>query len=124
MGWAIKSPSTIYAIRCIHNGKVYIGRTQRLEQRIREHWLDLKRGFKGNMRDPSFQQDFDRYGTDGFKVYILEENVSPDMADKREQHWISEYRATDSRYGYNKLGGKQLHDFEISPGLPPKPGER
>lgn len=122
MGWQIKNPSTIYAIRCTHNGKVYIGRTQRFDQRIREHWLDLKRGFKGKMRDSSFQDDFDRYGTDGFNVYILEENVPPEMAEKRELHWISEYRATDPRYGYNKLGGNSFPDFKIIPGLPPKPG--
>lgn len=123
MGWKIEKPSTIYAIRCTANGKVYIGRTQNLEQRIRKHWLDLKRGFKGNMRDPSFQHDFDRYGEESFKLYILEENVPPETANDREAYWIAEYMATNPKYGYNKLNGDPAPNFEISPGLPPKPGE-
>ena len=120
MGHKIKKPSTIYAIRCVENGKIYIGRTQRFEQRIREHWLDLKRGFKRNMRDPSFQNDFDTYGEDGFRVYILEENVPPDAANEREAFWISEYRSTNHLYGYNKLNGDTEQVFEFVAGLPPK----
>jgi group I intron endonuclease len=120
MGHKIKNPSTIYAIRCIVNGKVYIGRTQNLEQRIRQHWLDLKRGFKGNMRDPSFQNDFDRYGEESFTVHILEEHVPPDAANDREAFWISEYRATNSAYGYNKLNGETESAFKFVAGLPPK----
>lgn len=121
MGHKIKNPSTIYAIRCIKNNKVYIGRTQRFEQRIREHWLDLKRGFKGNMRNPSFQNDFDRYGEECFAVYILEENVPPAAANEREAFWIAEYRATNPAYGYNKLNGDNEPAFKFSRGLPPKP---
>ena len=120
MGHVIKKPSVIYAIRCIHNGKVYIGRTQRFEKRIREHWLDLKRGFKRNMRDPSFQNDFDDYGEDGFCVYVLEKNVPPHEADGREAFWIAEYRATNPLYGYNKLNGDAERPFEFVAGLPPK----
>lgn len=121
MGWKIKNPSTIYAIRCKKNGKVYIGRTQNFEQRIRQHWLDLKRGFKGNMRDPSFQEDFNHYGEDGFNVYILEKNVPPEVANDREAFWIAEYRATNHLYGYNKLNGDAESAFEFVDGLPPKP---
>ena len=121
MGWKIKNPSTIYAIRCIKNGKVYIGRTQNFEQRIRQHWLDLQRGFKGKMRDPSFQDDFYIYGEEGFCVYILEKDVPPETANEREAFWIAEYRATNPLYGYNKLNGDPAPTFAITPGLPPKP---
>ena len=123
MGQIIKKPSTIYAIRCNENKKVYIGRTQNFEQRIRQHWLDLKRGFKGNMRDPSFQKDFDQYGEESFAVYILEENVPTYAASDREAFWIAEYKATNSRYGYNKLNGDSEPAFTLVSGLPPRPGE-
>ena len=119
MGWNINGPSTIYAIRCTKNGKVYIGRTQNLERRIREHWLDLKRGYKRKMRDPSLQQDFDRYGEESFMVHILETDVPPDKVESREAFWIVEYDATNSKYGYNKLSGIKKLDFEVSATLPP-----
>lgn len=121
MGLPITKPNTIYAIRCTENGKVYIGRTQNFDRRIREHWLDLQRGFKRNMRDPSFQNDYDLYGIDCFEVYILEKDVEPAQAEAREAFWIAEYRATDPKYGYNKLNGDKDIAIQFVQGLPPKP---
>lgn len=107
MGWPIKRPNTIYAVRCIENGKVYIGRTQDLERRIREHIYELRNGLKacGGRKDTGFQSDFDKYGESAFEVYILEENVQPLDAQKREIYWIREYRATNPLYGYNISDG-------------------
>lgn len=121
MGLPITKPNTIYAIRCTENGKVYIGRTQDFNRRIREHWLNLQRGFKRNMRDPSFQNDYDLYGIDCFEVYILEKDVAPEQAEAREAFWIAEYRATDPQYGYNKLNGDKHQAIRLVNGLPPKP---
>lgn len=120
MGLPIVNPNTIYAIRCEENGKVYVGRTQNLDQRLRAHLNDLKKGYKGNMRNPSFQQDFDEYGQESFKAYVLEENVPPDKAEEREAFWIAEYKATNPRFGYNQRNGDPPPGFELSKGLPPK----
>ena len=122
MALAITKPNTIYAIRCVATNKLYVGRTSNLDQRINAHLNELKKGYKGNMRNPSFQQDFDQYGQDAFKVYILERDVPPDMAEMREAYWIAEYRATNPMYGYNQRSGDPPPTFSFADGMPPKPG--
>lgn len=116
MGWEIKEPSVVYAIRCVKNGKVYIGRTQNLERRMREHMGDLqnkrKRSRTGNGYGPSdFQKDFDQYGESAFEVYVLEEDVPPDTVRDREAAWIADYQAANPQYGYNILGEKPACGF-------------
>lgn len=127
MGWPIKTPSTIYAIRCKENGKLYIGRTQNLERRMREHLYELRNGSKRRRgehgrEDTDFQKDFTRYGESGFEVYVLEESVSPSDVCEREAAWIEEYRSAECQYGYNIDDGRSVGGFSIKQGLPPKRG--
>ena len=110
MGWPITKPSTIYAIRCTKTSREYIGRTCRLEERIREHFYELRKGQKNYYSADSgervasiFQKDYIKYGEDAFEVYILEENVPPELCKEREAFWIAEYHSSDPVYGYNKL---------------------
>ena len=130
MGHKVTRPSVIYAIRCEANGKIYVGRTQNLQRRMREHLTELKNGAKNQSyrfgRGPSeFQKDFNQYGQSAFEVYILERDVPPSEVHEREYHWISEYRATDSRYGYNKYAEKAAQGFSrFKSGLPPKVFEK
>lgn len=121
MGWKCKGPSTIYAIRCVKNGKVYIGRTQDLERRMKEHLAELREGRKdnGQRQNCGFQSDFDKYGVDNFKVHILEENVQPDEVRARESFWIESYHAADPNYGYNLLTERRIGEFQLVKGLPP-----
>lgn len=121
-GWKVKDPSVIYAIRCIHNGKVYIGRTQNIKRRLREHLLELTNNKgKYSPKEKHFQEDFDEYGEKGFEVYLIEEDVSPVVVHDRESHWIEEYRSTDARYGYNRDPGRVTTGFShVKRGLPPK----
>lgn len=124
MGWPIKEPSTIYAIRCIENGKVYIGRTQNLERRLREHLNELRSGLKdpGGRKNCGFQRDYDTYGESAFEVYILERAVPPEDAQNREAFWIREYRATNPNFGYNRSDGiaARPKTLPIIPGKPKK----
>lgn len=113
-GWVVKENSTIYAIRCIHNGKIYIGRTQNIKRRLREHFLELtNKSGKYSPKEKKLQMDFDEYGVSGFEVHILEEDVTPDEVCEREAYWIAEYRATDPRYGYNRDPGTTLGGFPV-----------
>ena len=109
MGWPITHPSTIYAIRCKHSGRVYIGRTYRLKERIQEHFTELRRRQKVRYNYGSketnlsrFQKDYDKYGEEDFEVYILEEDVMPEHCKLREAYWIAQYNATNPLYGYNR----------------------
>ena len=123
MGCRCKAPSTIYAIRCSANGKVYIGRTQDLERRMREHLNALRKGTKDICRrvNCGFQADFDKYGESNFKLHILEGNVAQEDLRSRESYWIEEYRSSDPQYGYNLSSERMVEGFEVVDGIPPKP---
>ena len=113
-----RKTSSIYAIRCKSTGKVYIGRSQDPYERARQHFQRLKRG-DCECGAASFKDDFDKYGAADFELYILEKDVAPDKFREREGFWISKYRATDPRYGYNKDTMKIVETFTVADGLPP-----
>lgn len=127
MGWPIKFPNTIYAIRCKVTKRMYIGRTYRLEQRIAEHFRELEAGKNRNasvrpysLKESNFQEDYNRYGKGSFEVYILEENVQPDKCQEREAYWISKYLTTNPAYGYNRYSEKSITcGVPVKKGLPP-----
>lgn len=110
--------SSIYAIRCKTNGKVYIGRSQNPHERIKQHMQCLNRG--ENCGSDAFKEDFDKYGAADFEGYILEEQVYPAKFREREAFWIAEYRSTNPLYGYNKDTMDPGYVVTITPGLPPK----
>lgn len=112
--------SSIYAIRCKTTGKVYIGRSQNPQDRMKQHLQQLKRG--ENCGTSSFKEDFDKYGPSDFDGYILEQGVVPAKFREREEFWIKEYNATNPMYGYNKNPMAVGTTLQITIGLPPKPG--
>lgn len=70
----------------------------------------------------SWQVDYNKYGRDAFKVYVIEENVQPSDRKKREDFWIRKYKARDPDYGYNlRYEKRKPPAFEIEPGAPPLP---
>lgn len=99
--------STIYAIRCKENGRMYIGCTTNLKKRISKHYSQLKSKSKtkvsdGNVGLSEFQLDFEKYGEDAFEVYLIKDGVSDDCKRVEEGRYIDKYKTTDPRYGYNK----------------------
>lgn len=110
--------SCVYAIRCERNGKVYIGISKDPETRLQFHLIELKGGRK-RIKNPEWQKDFDEFGVDSFKAYILEANIAWDDRRAREHHWIKEYRAADPRFGYNKDKMEQSDRFGMEIGRPP-----
>ena len=127
MGWPIKEPSTIYAIRCKANGKIYVGATYRLEQRIKEHFSELKKEQKRTYKYPGYveadiQRDYNKWGEAGFEVYVIEEGVSPASRKEREAFWIEEFKTSNPSFGYNKRDERiKGLPAEIKRGVPPKP---
>lgn len=126
MGWPITHPSTIYAIRCKENGKLYIGRTYDLIRRTHEHFSELRRNAKKKTMYPgkrtlsNFQLDYNQYGEEAFEVYILEENVPPEKCKSREAFWISQYDTTNPKRGYNKFTeAEKPVKLKIQKGLTP-----
>lgn len=121
-----KRPSVIYAIQCVETGKVYIGCTEDFETRIRTHFVELLKGEKTRFVDretgrvkSDWQKDFDRFGKDAFKVFILEKDVKPSNAYERETYWMEYYGARNSKFGYNTNSGQiQKPKIVVEPGMP------
>ena len=122
---AITHNSDIYAIRCKENGKLYIGRSYRVKNRIREHFLSLRKGKTDKLdttyKKTGFQDDYNKYGEDAFEVYLIEQNVPPEHCQEREHYWISFYNSTNPEHGYNTLDeGKKRPFPQVKIGKPPK----
>ena len=89
----------IYIIKNIVNNKCYIGQSQNIETRIREHKYLLRNNKYGNLK---IQNAWNKYGEDNFVFEVIEE-CSIDELDEKEIFYIQEY---DSHVnGYNNTDG-------------------
>lgn len=81
------------------NGKRYIGITKRKPEK---RW----RNGEGYKEQPHFYSAIQEYGWENFDHFILEVD-SEELMFQLEKQYISYYKTTDRRYGYNKsLGGE------------------
>lgn len=116
MNWADDYPKTVYAIQHKVTGRIYVGKTQNLNERLYAHLIALKRGRHDN---ELMQTDANEYGCD-FNCYILDtiNNVSE---RKKEHEWMDKLNTGDKRVGYNY---KDVHfrfrrkPIPITEGLP------
>lgn len=108
--------NTIYAIRCKENGKLYIGRTIRLDERIKIHFTQLKSGKHNNKL---LLEDYEKYGREKFEVYVLEENI-PYLDRQKEYEYMRKYNSFDKKYGYNTgdKNKKNVTKIDYIHGLP------
>lgn len=85
----------IYKITNLINEKVYIGQTDRLNNRKREHFYKLE---KNEHHNEHLQKAYKKYGKDNFIFEIIEET---DFLDERELFWINQYGGLNSENNYN-----------------------
>lgn len=85
----------IYKIENILNSKVYIGKSQAIKDRWKQHKDDLNRGVHINS---DLQFDWNSYGPDFFKFEILEECSDCDLT-KLESDYVHYFKAIER--GYN-----------------------
>jgi group I intron endonuclease len=85
----------IYKITNLINQKVYIGQSDRLKSREREHFYRLERKEHNNEH---LQRAYDKYGRDNFIFECIEET---DDLSNRELFWINEYGGINSELNYN-----------------------
>ena len=89
----------IYKITNKVNGKCYIGQSQDIATRFREHKYLLRRNKYGNRK---IQNAWNKYGEGNFTFEVIEE-CTVDELDEKEMKYIKEY---DSHYnGYNNTDG-------------------
>ena len=80
----------IYKITKKENGKSYIGQSNNIERRFKEHQYKT---------DIPIELAIQKYGIDAFIYEVIEECPLQDL-DKKEKYWISYYN-TYKGFGYN-----------------------
>ena len=92
-----RTPS-IYQIRHIESGKVYVGSSAIPGKRHGEHWKHLR---LGTHHSRHLQRAWNKYGEDAFVFEIIEPVLFVEDLIIREQYWIDKLRACDGEHGYN-----------------------
>ena len=93
--------SGIYAIRCISNNKIYIGKSNNIFKRIREHIYRLN-----GKHDPDennyLQRAWKKYGSENFEYFVVEiVNRNELKLSERELFWMKHYNTLDRKSGFN-----------------------
>ena len=90
----------IYIIRNLDNGKVYIGQSTDIAQRLRHHKRMLS---KGEHPNSLMQRSYDAH--DGHFSFKVLEECTEDLLDERERFWIAYYDSMNRARGYNRESG-------------------
>lgn len=94
---ASRTPS-IYQIRHVESGKVYVGSAVNPHQRCYEHRSILSRGLH---HSAYLQRAWNKYGESAFVFEIVEPVLLVEDLIAREQYWIDALHASDPAHGYN-----------------------
>lgn len=87
---------TVYAIRHNVTGRIYIGSSERVKWRIKEHLDSLK---NHKCKNPLMQSDFDMFGADySFKKL---DTIRTTFEGWKEYYWMLYFKSNDSAFGYN-----------------------
>ena len=100
----------VYMIKCLINGKVYIGKSNDVKRRWREHKSRLKRN---NHENEKLQYDWNKYGEDNFKFKLIENYDNEEFGIELEKKYINKYKSYDLNFGYNMTLGKGENGWEI-----------
>lgn len=103
----------IYLITNLIDGKVYVGKTQRVKgfkRRFSEHIYELNNNLKKS--NLHFQNAWNKYGEDNFEFSVLEivEKINNNstlslMINNLEKYWIKFYNSNNKNNGYNLTEG-------------------
>ena len=93
----IPRTSGVYEIRCILNGKFYIGSAVNLRERWQRHLVTLQRGEHHNF---FLQQAWKKHGEGNFIFSILE-FTALDKVLSTEQKWIDKTECINRKIGFN-----------------------
>jgi len=78
--------SGVYLVKCVANGRSYVGSSKDIACRWKEHRYGLRHGAHYNAH---WQHAWNKYGEKSFEWSILEETpLDGELIRKREQHWI------------------------------------
>ena len=93
----------IYKITNIINGLVYVGQTKYKA-------IDRYKAHINTYKNTHFYNSIHKYGSENFKLDILEDNVPNEKLDEREIYWISYYDSYNNEYN-ETIGGNGTHGY-------------
>lgn len=102
----------IYKIRNKITGKVYIGSSQDIPSRWKQHKGALK---VGKHHSRLLQESWRRYGPDNHKFEVLETISDSSFLIKREHYYIRTLDSADPEKGYNVLKPSEPPDYFSTP---------
>lgn len=92
----------IYCIKNIKNNKIYIGQTNDIDIRWKNHINMLKRNAHTNIH---LQNAWNKYGENSFEFSVIYEATEDDNLNSLEKYYIKLYNTNDENYGYNLTDG-------------------
>jgi hypothetical protein len=81
-------PAGVYMVKCLINGKRYIGQSVKPYRRKTEHFSKLK---YTRLSKPELQKDLLQYGKQAF-VFGVIEHCNTDVLLEREKHYIDVFK--------------------------------
>lgn len=97
----------IYTIKNKVNGKIYVGSSNNIKRRWKQHRERIEKGEHSNEHLVSA---WNKYGENSFEFSVIEE-CKKDILIEREQHWMDFYKAMDREFGYNKTKAQPFSHF-------------
>lgn len=97
MSTVSQTPS-IYQIRHVDSGRVYVGSAVNPRRRWNGHRSQLSRGMHSS---PHLQSAWNKYGESAFVFEIIEPVLFVEDLVAREQYWIDKLHSYDPRRGFN-----------------------
>jgi group I intron endonuclease len=95
---SISQTPSIYQIRHIESGRVYVGSAINPRDRLTAHKYELR---KGTHHSQYLQHAWNKYGAAAFAFEIIEPVLLIEDLIIREQYWMNTLRAADRQYGFN-----------------------
>lgn len=100
----------IYKIKNKINKKIYVGQSNNIQRRWREHLRSGQPEKYSNSNNRDIEMPLHRamqkYGVENFELEVLEECDIAELNIK-ERYWINQLNSTDKNIGYNILNGGQ-----------------
>ena len=95
----------IYLVRNRLNGKVYVGKHQRVhlgsDFRWKSHWRSARNGSRTH-----FHNALRKYGRESFEFTILQSGIATRQElNDAERFYVAQFKSNDRRFGYNMTKG-------------------
>ena len=98
----------IYMLQNKINNKIYIGQTNNIARRKRQHRC-VKNGYK---KSQYICRAISKHGFDNFNMIPFDQHNTPEEVDKSEIFWIDFFQSRNRNIGYNHaIGGKVNRGF-------------